>query len=86
MVVSGPAGEGDAAEEATPLDRRAARAALSRHHAHPGGVVGLVALEVGQEQPLAEGALERARRPSVAEYEAVLPPKTRIDLVSVWDV
>ena len=80
MVVSGPAGEGDAAEEAAPLDRRAA-AALPRHDVHPGGVVGRVALSVGQQQPLAEGALERARRPRVPEDGAVLPPEARVDLV-----
>ena len=83
MVVSGPAGEGDAAEEAAPLDRRAA-AALPRHDVHPGGVVGRVALSVGKQQPLAEGAFERARRPRVAEHEAVLPPQSRIYLVVVF--
>ena len=83
VVVSGPAGESDAAEEAAPLDRccRAAAPALLRHDAHPGGVVGRVALAVGQQQPLAEGALESARRPRVAEHDAVFPPQPRIDLV-----
>ena len=78
MVVSGPAGEGDAAEEASPLDTGGA--ALPRHHVHPGGVVCRVALAVGQEQPLAEGALERARHPRVPEHDAVLPPQARVDL------
>ena len=86
MVVPRPAGEGDAAEEAAPLDRRAAlRPRMRLHDVHPGGVVGGVAPEVGQEEPLAEGALERARRPRVPEDRAVLPPETRVDLVYYSD-
>ena len=84
MVVPRPAGEGDAAEEAAPLDRHATlRPRMRLHDVHPGGVVGGVALEVGQEEPLAEGALERARRPRVPEDGEVLPPEARVDLVYV---
>ena len=81
VVVPRPAGEGDAAEEAAPLDRSASLPRMRRHDVHPGGVVGGVELEVGQEEPLAEGALERARRPRVPEDGAVLPPEARVDLV-----
>ena len=82
MVVPRPAGEGDAAEEVAPLDHRAALSRMRTHDVHPGGVVGRVALDVGQEEPLAEGALERARRPRVPEDGEVLPPETRVDLVN----
>ena len=80
MVVPRPAGEGDAAEEVAPLDG-ASLPRMRLHDVHPGGVVGRVALEVGQEEPLAEGALERARRPRVPEDGEVLPPEARVDLV-----